>query len=191
MGQSNDAIALAIQLRDAGASCEVMCLDNHQPNLEIGQEKARQRGLQTVQFVLGTIHQLQFDGATEADKFDLIVADQQALHGLPDLPHTLQQLQGCLKLLGGMVLSVHGELGRIGVEHVREMMSMITQASDSTTTRLQLLRSLLQTLPPSNWFVRNTVYRNTLDLSNTETLHQLFLAPQPVGDLQIDALFEH
>jgi hypothetical protein len=50
---------------------------------------------------------------------------------------------------------VYGEIGRIGVYPVQEMLRKLAPADDTPAARVSTAKRLLKDLPPTNWFMRN------------------------------------
>ena len=98
------------------------------------------------------------------------------LHHLPDPGLGLATLAGALTPGGGMGLMVYGELGRIGVYHMQDMVRSL--AGDTTgADHVDLGRRLFDDLPRSNWLRRNPYVTDHED-GGDAGLYDLFLHSQ-------------
>ena len=149
-GGTGDAlIMLAQQLADRGCPAELHYLDLSAASRAIAEERARIRGLESIEFHTGSL----LDAAGYGD-FDYIDCCG-VLHHLDDPSAGFRALAGALKAGGGIGLMVYGELGRTGVYHAQDMLRMIA-ADGPNAARVATARKLLDSLPPTNWLKRNT-----------------------------------
>lgn len=149
-GTGDATIMIAQQLADAGSAGKVTHLDLSEASLEIAKARAKARELTNIEFVRGSILDL---GDTPPELYDYIDCCG-VLHHLDDPGAGLTRLANILTQDGGMGLMVYAPYGRIGVYHVQEMLRMIN-GQDSPADQVEQAKSLLETLPPTNWLRRN------------------------------------
>lgn len=94
--------------RAAGPGGRVVCTDISASLLDFARERARDAGLENVEFVEADAEQLDF----EEKSFDAIVS-RASLMFLPDVAGTLARLHAFLKPGGRIAASVWGEQGRV------------------------------------------------------------------------------
>lgn len=150
-GGTGDALVmLAQQARDRKAKVEIVYIDLSESSREIAEARIKRRNLEkNVKFVTGSF----VDLAGKYGPFDYIDCCG-VLHHLPDPDAGLKALADALKPKGGMGLMVYGELGRIGVYHMQEMMDRLS-AEAGGRKRLNLGKALFDSLPGTNWLKRN------------------------------------
>lgn len=149
-GTGDAAIMLAQQLKDAGKRGEVVYLDISTASAKIAKARAKKRKLKNIQFIQGSI--------TELDTHDLGTFDYidccGVLHHLEDPAAALGALTERLAEDGGMGLMLYAPLGRTGVYHVQSMLRMLNREAEDDE-RLATAHKLLGQLPPTNWLRRN------------------------------------
>lgn len=150
-GGTGDALVmLAQQARDRKAKVEIVYIDLSESSRKIAEARIKRRNLEkSVKFVTGSF----VDLAGQYGPFDYIDCCG-VLHHLPDPDAGLKALADALKPRGGMGLMVYGELGRIGVYHMQEMMERLS-AEAGGRKRLNLGKALFDSLPATNWLKRN------------------------------------
>ncbi len=150
-GGTGDALVmLAQQARDRKAKVEIVYIDLSESSRKIAEARIKRRNLEkSVKFVTGSF----VDLAGKYGPFDYIDCCG-VLHHLPDPDAGLKALADALKPRGGMGLMVYGELGRIGVYHMQEMMERLS-AEAGGRKRLNLGKALFDSLPGTNWLKRN------------------------------------
>jgi len=148
-GGTGDAlIMLAQQLKDRGCPAELHYLDLSAASRAIAEERARIRGLDSIEFHTGSLLD-----AAELGDFDYIDCCG-VLHHLADPSAGFRALAGTLKTDGGIGAMVYGEIGRTGVYHAQDMLRMIA-ADGPKAERVATARKLVDSLPPTNWLKRN------------------------------------
>jgi len=148
-GGTGDAlIMIAQQLADRGCPAEIHYLDLSAASRAIAEQRARIRGLSSINFRTGSLLD-----AGDFGTFDYIDCCG-VLHHLPDPPAGFRALAGALKPDGGIGLMVYGELGRTGVYQAQEMLRMVA-GNGPNTERVAVARKLVDALPPTNWLKRN------------------------------------
>ena len=172
-GTGDGTIMLAQMLAWRESPAEVVYLDLSGAALEVVRARAAARNLHNLGFVQGSLLDL---AALDLGAFDYIDCCG-VLHHLPDPAAGLAALVGALAPGGGMGLMVYGELGRIGVYHMQDMVRrlMVDDSGDGDDgARLGLARRLLDDLPPSNWLRRNPYVTDHQD-GGDAGLYDLFL----------------
>ncbi|MFP6742773.1 MAG: class I SAM-dependent methyltransferase [Alphaproteobacteria bacterium] len=171
-GTGDGTIMLAQMLAWQNSPAEVVYLDLSEASLGITRARAAARGLDNLTFVQGSLLDLP---TLDLGAFDYIDCCG-VLHHLPDPGLGLATLAGVLASGGGMGLMVYGELGRIGVYHMQDVVRIM--AGDTAgAERLDLGRRLLDDLPRSNWLRRNPYVTDHED-GGDAGLHDLFLHSQ-------------
>ncbi|MCC9620971.1 class I SAM-dependent methyltransferase [Thalassospira sp. MA62] len=150
-GGTGDALVmLAQQARDRKVKADIVYIDLSESSRAIAEARIKRRGLdKNVTFVNGSF----VDLAKEYGPFDYIDCCG-VLHHLPEPDAGLRALADALKPSGGMGLMVYGEIGRIGVYHMQEMMERL-DAEAGGAKRLKFGKSLFNALPGTNWLKRN------------------------------------
>ena len=151
-GTGDASTYLGARLKEMGCeNAEVVHLDLSVPSQKIAAERAKIRGADNVKFVIGSI--------LEADKMGLGKFDYidscGVLHHLPEPLEGFRVLSSMLKENGGMGIMVYGEIGRVGVYHMQEMMKMILKSDDGVLSKARMAQRLIKQLPESNWMAKN------------------------------------
>lgn len=150
-GTGDAAIMLAQQMADAGVPGKIVHLDLSTASQKIAQERAKVRGLGNIEFVQGSLLEVGELGLGPFDYIDCC----GVLHHLDDPLAGLNALVSVLAPDGGLGIMVYGEIGRIGVYPVQEMLRKLAPADDAPAARVSTAKRLLKDLPPTNWFMRN------------------------------------
>ena len=149
-GGTGDAVTmLAEQLRDTDA--EIVYIDLSSASMEIAKARVKARGLDNVTWHQASI--LDIPGMA-LGQFDYINCSG-VLHHLEDPDAGLAALTSALKDDGVMGLMVYGQYGRTGVYQMQELMRLMMEEEDSIEQRIQDTKSVLQSLPKTNWFQHN------------------------------------
>ena len=149
-GTGDATIMLAQQLADAGDAGEVTYLDMSQASADIARARARARSLTNIDFLQGSI--LDLNDLVKAP-FDYIDCCG-VLHHLEDPAAGLRGLAEVLADDGGMGLMVYAPFGRTGVYQMQSLLRLIG-SDDPPAVRVEQAKSLLSQLPPTNWLRRN------------------------------------
>ena len=149
-GTGDAAIMLAQQLADEGDAGDVTYLDLSLASMEIARARASARGLTNINFLQGSLLDLDQLALAPFDYIDCC----GVLHHMEDPLSGLQALESSLADDGGMGLMVYAPFGRTGVYQMQSLLRMIG-ADDSPADRVDQTKSLLNQLPPTNWLRRN------------------------------------
>ncbi|MGH6959158.1 MAG: class I SAM-dependent methyltransferase, partial [Dongiaceae bacterium] len=149
-GTGDGTIMLAQHLADRRCPADIVYLDVSAAARSIAEARAKQRKLDNLRFVTGSLLELP---RLDLGRFDYIDCCG-VLHHLADPAVGLAALTGVLAGDGGMGLMVYGALGRTGVYHVQELLRRLA-GDEPPARRIDLARRLLKQLPPTNWFRRN------------------------------------
>lgn len=150
-GTGDAAIMLGQQMTDAGVQGTIVHLDLSATSQNIARERARARALHNIEFVQGSLLDVGELGLGTFDYIDCC----GVLHHLEDPLAGLRALVSVLAPDGGLGIMVYGELGRIGVYHMQEMLRTLAPVEDDASARISTAKRLIKALPPTNWFVRN------------------------------------
>lgn len=172
-GTGDGAIMLATHLARANRPGEVICLDRSSHALKIVQERAKVRDLHNMQFIQGSLTELD---SLELGFFDYIDCCG-VLHHLPDPLATLKALENRLAPGGGMGLMVYAPYGRTGVYMLQEALEKITPFSESPSTRLDIAKRVMRHLPATAWLHQNGNFGDHLNGGNAG-LYDLLLNPR-------------
>jgi SAM-dependent methyltransferase len=152
-GTGDAAILMAQQMIDFGVPGEVVHLDQSDSSQMIAKERAKVRGLGNIRFVKGSLFDVSKIAPGPWDYIDCC----GVLHHLDDPSAGLSSLTEVLAIGGGLGLMVYGELGRIGVYHVQEMMSKLAPTGKiDDLQRISITKRLMASLPATAWFNRNS-----------------------------------
>ena len=149
-GTGDGAIMLAQHLAERGSG-EVVYLDISGPALAIAKARAEARGLANISFHQGSLLAIDM---LELGRFDYIDCCG-VLHHLADPGEGILALGEALAEDGGMGLMLYGGLGRTGVYPLQQALRRLTGGTE-LAERLSLARRLVNDLPQTNWFRRNS-----------------------------------
>lgn len=151
-GTGDAAIMLAQNMADAGVPGEVVHLDLSAPSQAVARARAEVRGLGNMRFVEGSLLDVADVAPGPWDYIDCC----GVLHHLEDPDRGLAALAGQLAPDGGIGVMVYGELGRIGVYHVQDMLRAIAPPGEvPDNERVDLAKRLAGGLPETAWIKRN------------------------------------
>ena len=149
-GTGDGAIMLAQHLAERGEG-EVVYLDISRPSLAIAKARAEARGLANITFHVGSLLAIDM---LELGRFDYIDCCG-VLHHLADPAEGLLALAEALTDDGGMGLMLYGALGRTGVYPMQRAIRRLAGAG-GLAAGLEVAKVVLDEVPPTNWFARNT-----------------------------------
>lgn len=156
-GTGDAAMMLAQNMTDLGIPGEVVHLDMSGPSQKIARERAAIRGLSNVRFVEGSLLDVAEIAPGPWDYIDCC----GVLHHLENPNAGLAALASVLKPDGGLGVMVYGELGRIGVYHMQDMLRTIAPSDElDDPERVDMAKRLSQTLLPTSWLNRNGIIRD-------------------------------
>lgn len=147
-GTGDHTIFLAEQLRNYHAS--VTYIDISRASLDIARERARVRNLDNIAWHHGSVLDVALLGFAP---FNLISCTG-VLHHLPEPEGGLAALRSVLAPDGAMSLMLYGRMGRLSIYAGQELMRLINQGIDDPKLKTQHARSVLQSLPQTNWLLR-------------------------------------
>lgn len=148
-GTGDATVMLAQQAKDAGLALDLTYLDLSNASRAVAEARVRARGLDGVTFLTGSLLDPPVDGP-----FDYIDCCG-VLHHLDDPQEGFDRLAGLLAPDGGMGIMVYGPLGRTGVYPLQAAIRALSGEDAAPEARLGVAKTLLQGLPPGNWFARN------------------------------------
>ena len=151
-GTGDAAIMLAQQLADEGDAGDITYLDLSRSSADIARARARTRGLTNINFLHGSILDLDKLVTTPFDYIDCC----GVLHHMEDPAAGLRGLRNVLADDGGMGLMVYAPFGRTGVYQMQSLLRLIG-ADDPPADRIEQVKTLLRQLPPTNWLRRNNL----------------------------------
>ncbi len=162
---------LAQNMTDLGIPGEVVHLDMSGPSQAIARKRAEIRGLSNLRFVEGSLLDVAEIAPGPWDYIDCC----GVLHHLEDPDAGLAALASVLHPDGGMGIMVYGELGRIGIYHMQDMLRAIAPGeSMDDAERVDLAKRLTGTLLPTSWLNRNGLIRDHVD-GGDPGVYDLFL----------------
>ncbi|WP_179188646.1 class I SAM-dependent methyltransferase [Kiloniella majae] len=155
-GTGDATIMLAQQLADAsedgkGQAGQVTYLDLSSASRAIVEARAKERGLNNITFLSGSLLDVPSLGLEPFDYIDCC----GVLHHLTSPEQGLQALTSVLKDNGGMGIMVYGEYGREGVYPMQDLLRSLSKDCYGLAEKVKLARRLLEKLPPTNSFNRN------------------------------------
>jgi SAM-dependent methyltransferase len=147
-GTGDATIYLAEQLKHTRSS--ITYLDISQASMKVARKRAKQRNLRNIKWVHGSLLDLP---SVAPGPFDYINCTG-VLHHLEDPAAGLLALKSVLAEHGAMGLMVYAKYGRTGIYQVQELMRLVNQDEPDFGEHIRNTRSVLSSLPPSNWFKR-------------------------------------
>jgi SAM-dependent methyltransferase len=172
-GTGDATIMLAQQLSDAAIAADILYVDLSLSSRRIAEARAAVRDLRTIRFETMALEDVATAGFEPFDYIDCC----GVLHHLADPGRGLEALTSVLADAGGIGLMLYGELGRVGVYAIQDMMRALADGDDDPHERLDLLRRLLKQLPVTNWLRRNPFVKDWLEAGDAG-LVDLFLHPR-------------
>ncbi len=152
-GTGDAVIGLGRQLTQLGCPAEVVYIDLSEKSRRIAEDRVKAIGLLGVKFITGRIQDLQHVENKPFDYIDFCGVINHVGHQEP----LMRDLAKWLAPTGGIGVMAYGKLGRIGVYHVQEMLTLVgVKMNDIRTTR-----ALLKSLPNSNWHQKNLIFCET------------------------------
>ncbi len=148
-GTGDSTIFLAEQLRQFPG--EVVYLDLSEASQAVAQARAEVRGLNNIQWLSGSLLDL---GGMDLEPFDYISCTG-VLHHLASPEDGLKSLAAVLKPEGSMLLMLYGKYGRRPVYDMQALLRRFLPADDSSADKVARVRTLLSSLPKTNWFIRD------------------------------------
>ena len=172
-GTGDATIFLAEQLRQTDA--QIFHLDISMASIEIAQRRAKVRQLDNIQFVHGSILDIENAGF---DKFDYINCSG-VLHHLEEPTAGLKKLNSVLNDNGAIGIMVYGQYGRTGVYQMQQLMRLINSNETNPDHQLQNTRTVLDSLPDTNWYkmTEHSFFPDSTAINDTE-LFDIFLHSQ-------------
>lgn len=151
-GTGDATVMLAQQMADAGVPGEVVHLDMSAASRAVAEARVAKRGLGNVRFVTGSLMELPALGLAGFDYIDCC----GVLHHLEAPAEGLRVLAEALVPGGGIGMMLYGEIGRVGIYDMQEMLRMIAPAETMPgEQRIALAQALAAALPEANWLSRN------------------------------------
>lgn len=169
-GTGDSTIHLAHQLRETDA--HIVHLDLSAASIDVARKRAAQRNLQDkVTWIQDSLLNLP---NLNLEPFDYINCSG-VLHHLENPDAGLRALKSVLKDGGAMALMVYGQYGRSGIYQIQDLMRIIQTDEADEYQRLEQTRTILESLPPSNWFRRGEeMFPAVAGMDNSE-MYDLFL----------------
>ncbi len=149
-GTGDGLIMLAVRLADIGCPAEIIYLDMSEASRAVAEARAKARGLGSIRFVTADLLT-----APDYGPFDYIDCCG-VLHHLADPDAGFRALAQALAPGGGIGLMVYAPFGRTGVYPLQAAFGRLLR-DDAPEDRVRLARQVLEALPKTNWFPRNTL----------------------------------
>lgn len=151
-GTGDATVMLAQQMADMAVPGEVVYLDMSAASRAVAEARIAKRGLSNVKFVTGSLLDLPKLGLGTFDYIDCC----GVLHHLEAPADGLRVLADALAPHGGIGMMVYGDIGRVGIYDMQEMLRMIAPAETTPSEqRIALAQALTEALPEANWLQRN------------------------------------
>ena len=160
-GTGDGTIFMAQQLKPHGG--HVVHLDISTASIKVAKERAKIRGLDNITWVHDSLLELPNLGL---GPFDYINCTG-VLHHLADPDAGFQALKSVLKPDGAVGIMVYAEYGRAGVYHMQSMLQRLNQNERSMDSCVKNAKSVLSSMPPSNWFRHNEELLDDVRLGDT------------------------
>jgi 2-polyprenyl-3-methyl-5-hydroxy-6-metoxy-1,4-benzoquinol methylase len=160
-GTGDGTIFMAHQLKPLGG--HVVHLDISTASIKVAQERAQIRGLDNITWIHESLLELP---NLNLGPFDYINCTG-VLHHLVDPDAGFKALTSALKPDGAVGIMVYAEYGRAGVYHMQSMLQLINQNERSMDSCIKNAKSVLGSMPPSNWFRHNEELLDDVRLGDT------------------------
>lgn len=144
-GTGDATIFLAEQLR--GTNARIVHVDLSSASIAVARERAAIRKLDNIEWHQESLLDLPQLGLAPFDYINCV----GVLHHLADPEAGLRALESVRKPDGAIGLMLYGEIGRIGVYHMQNMLRL-AGADAPIEERIGHARELLASLPASNWY---------------------------------------
>jgi len=168
-GTGDGTIFLAEQLR--GTDTQIVHLDISSASIEIAKKRAMVRGLEDIQWVLGSLLDLPQMGLGEFDFIDC----SGVLHHLESPTEGLNALKSVLKPDGAIGIMVYGKYGRTGVYQMQELMQLVNADEPDIHIQLENTKAILDSLPQTNWFKQGEYLFSHVKNRNEIEIFDIFL----------------
>ncbi|ONG49323.1 methyltransferase [Pseudoroseomonas deserti] len=175
-GSGDGTMMLAQQMASAGRPGEVTWLDRSAAARAVAEARAKQRKLENIRFVSGSLLDLPSLGLGPFDYIDCC----GVLHHLPDPAAGLAALAGSLAPGGGIGLMVYAPHGRTGVYMLQDALRLLAPDSEAPPARVDIAKRLWKQLPETAWLRRNPWITDHLD-GGDAGLYDLLLNPRDVS----------
>lgn len=172
-GTGDGTIMLATQLAKAGRPGSVTYLDRSEAAMAIARARAAARGLDNIDFRLGSLLDLPRLGLGLFDYIDCC----GVLHHLPDPDEGLSALLSALAPDGGMGLMVYAPHGRTGVYMLQDALRLLAPETEPPAARLDVARRVMRHLPESAWLRANGNFADHIS-GGDAGLYDLLLNPR-------------
>ena len=171
-GTGDSSTFFGTQLK--GTDAEIIYLDFSKNSMEVAKKRAEVRGLKNITFVNESIFNIP---KLNLGKFDFIQCSG-VLHHLSSPDEGLKILTDSLKDTGGMNLMVYAKYGRTGVYQIQELMRMANEGVTQRTEEVMNGKTIMSSLPATNWFVRGQDLLGDHILFGDVGLYDMFLHKQ-------------
>lgn len=179
-GDATVFIAEQIQTLIGEGPVNIVHIDLSKRSLEIAEARVRERCIEGVQFVHGSLlemkdilPQLQAKDGQPLTEFDYINCSG-VLHHLEDPEKGLCSLRDVLAPGGAIAIMLYGKYGRTGVYQFQELMRALPMEQAGPELRVNVCKAALEDLPETNWLMRQK--EELLDLRTTDAeLYDLLL----------------
>ena len=155
-------------------NAEIVYLDFSKNSMEIAKKRAEVRGLKNITFINESIFNIP---KLNLGKFDFIQCSG-VLHHLSSPDEGLKILTDSLKDTGGMNLMVYAKYGRTGVYQIQDLMRMVNEGVTQRTEEVMNGKTIMSSLPATNWFVRGQDLLGDHILFGDVGLYDMFLHKQ-------------
>lgn len=168
-GTGDAVIHLAEQLRDTDA--RICYLDVSARSMEIARERAKQRGIESIEWHKASLLDLP---GMDLGSFDYINCSG-VLHHLADRVAGLQALSSVLDDHGVMAIMVYSRHMRAPVYQMQDLLRRLNDGVSSSAEKIENARRLLRQLPTTNLF-KAQILRHKAELeSGDAALYDLLL----------------
>lgn len=168
-GTGDSTIQWAVRLRGTGS--KVVYLDISDASAEIARRRAQVRGLDNIEWVKGSIHDLP---AMNIGPFDFIVCTG-VLHHLQEPKAGLIALLEKLKPGGSLGLMLYAKYGRQPIYQIQELMRLVNRGMTDPAACIDNTKRMLASLPPGHVFRQNERYYGDYLTLGDAGIYDLFL----------------
>lgn len=174
-GTGDAVIMLGEQLR--GVKAEIVYLDISQASMQVAQSRAKERGLDNITWVHGSL----LDAPQLlSEKFDYINC-AGVLHHLQSPEAGLAALAAVLKEGGVMGLMLYARYGREGVYQMQSLMRILNKGEQDMQRKIDICKIVLNNLPRSNGYAQVQHLATDVRDFGDAGIYDLFLHSQDVA----------
>lgn len=159
-GSGMGLVLLGLGFTALGIDADFTYLDISETSRKTAESSANAVGLTNVEYLTGNIEKLADLPAGQYDYIDFV----GVLNHVANPVGCVQALSHALADDGTIACMAYGRTGRTGIYEFQEMITRLLGPEPDIT----IARSILETLPESNWLRKNPLYQHLVESNDTE-----------------------